>query len=152
MEKYTAQQLIDRLGLVPHIEGGWYRFVWGSSAVIQKKALPQGYPGPRKSASLIYFLLKAGEESRWHWLRSAEIWAHHAGGTLEMVLGGSGPKPVECARQRCGPRLQAGESFTMVAPADFWQTTRVVHGSFALVSCVVSPGYHDEDFILSQHE
>lgn len=148
MENYTAQQIIEKLKLEPHIEGGWYRFMWASSVHIAKEALPKGYTGARKSASYIYFLLKAGEVSRWHWLRSAEMWAYHAGGSLEMVLGGSGPAPVECARQRCGPRIFEGESYTMLAPANSWQTTSVIDGDFVLASCVVSPSFCDEDFLL----
>lgn len=148
MRQHTAEELIELLGLAPHVEGGWYAGVWASDAEIAQSALPAGYTGPRRSASLIYFMLKAGEVSRWHWLRSAEIWAWHAGGSLEMTLGGSGEKPVEERRQRCGPRLAEGERFTMVAPADSWQTTRVVDGDFVLVSCVVSPQFHPDDFVL----
>ena len=148
MREYTARQLIGLLKLEPHVEGGWYAANWVSDAVIEKDSLPPGYPGPRPSASLIYFMLQAGEVSNWHWLRSAEIWAWHAGGSLEMTLGGSGDAPVEQTRQRCGPRLGQGERYTMVAPADCWQTTRVVDGDYALVSCVVSPAFHVEDFLL----
>lgn len=150
MNNYTAQQLIDKLALKPHVEGGWFAFVWQSETVVAPDALPSGYTSPRSTASLIYFMLKAEEVSRWHWLRSAEIWTWHAGGSLEMTLGGSGEGPIEQNRQRCGPRLEEGESYTIVAPADSWQTTRVIDGDYVLVSCVVSPAFNPDDFILSK--
>ena len=38
--------------------------------------------------------------------------------------------------------------YVSVVPAGAWQTTRVVDGDFALVSCVVSPAFRDEDCYL----
>ena len=47
-----------------------------------------------------------------------------------------------------GVRLREGERFQILAPADQWQTTRLVDGDFALVSCVVAPAFHEEDCLL----
>lgn len=140
-----ARELIDALGLVPLAEGGWFCFTAKSGVCIPQDALPAGYPGERESCSLIYYLLQGDEVSRWHQLRAPELWLWHAGGTLQMTLGGMGERPVAAETLLIGPGLVQGERFQAVVPAGTWQTTRLLRGEFALVSCVVSPAYEDED-------
>lgn len=144
---YTARELIELLGMVPHEEGGWYAFVTSSGVSIPGGTVP-GIAGPRDSCSIIYYLLQKGEISRWHQLRASEVWAWHMGGSLEMTLGGTGDKPRPEGTLSLGPRLREGERFQILAPADQWQTTRLVDGDFALVSCVVAPAFHEEDCLL----
>ncbi len=127
----TAEDYIQALGMVPlEDEGGWFAPIWRSA--------------DDKTVSAIYYLLKKGERSRWHQLRSNEIWTWHAGGTLEMTLGGSGSWPgSERTAQSIGPKSLVG-----VAPAGEWQTTQVVDGDFALVTCVVAPAFFPEECYL----
>lgn len=148
--EWTAQKLIDRLEMQPHVEGGWFRAFGGFGVDIPKSALPPFFKGERNSVSHIYYLLQPGEESAWHQLHSAEQWLWHCGGTLETVLGGEGNAPREEKRLRLGPNLDEGETFSFVIPARQWQTTRLVRGSFALVSCVVSPAFHYDDFYMPE--
>ncbi|MEZ5177455.1 MAG: cupin domain-containing protein [Acidimicrobiales bacterium] len=63
------QDLIDRLGLSPHPEGGWYRETWRDEPA----------DGGRGVGSAIYFLLGEGERSHWHRVDAAEVWHHYAG-------------------------------------------------------------------------
>lgn len=142
---YTAQQLIKLLHLSPHPEGGWYVFRTSSGRMLPT---PPGHSGPRETCSTIYYLLTRGEISRWHQLKAAEVWTWHQGGSLEMTLGGTRAAPAAAATLRLGPRLEDGEQFQILAPADQWQTTRLIDGDFALVSCVVSPAFHQEDCLL----
>ena len=86
--------------------------------------------------------------SRWHRLKAAEVWTWHQGGSLRMTLGGTGPTPEAGTTLALGPRLGAGEEFQILAPPDQWQTTRLVDGDFALVSCVVCPAFDDADCLL----
>ncbi|MEG0320735.1 MAG: cupin domain-containing protein [Oscillospiraceae bacterium] len=138
MAEWTAEGLISQLGLIPHAEGGWYRFMERAAAA----------PGEKSPCSVIYYFLKKGETSRWHQLFSDEVWTWHQGGSLQMTLGGDGTLPVAGKTLTLGPRLDCGEGFQILAPANQWQTTRVVDGDFCLVSCVVSPAFRDEDCIL----
>lgn len=139
---YTAQELIRLLSLRPHPEGGW--FAAGERSGV---SIPS-FPVNRDTCSCIYYLLQKDEISRWHRLRSSEIWCWHQGGSLMMTLGGSEDAPEAGRTISLGPRLESGERFHLLAPAGQWQTTRVVNGSFALVSCMVCPAYHDEDCLL----
>ena len=102
---YTARELIELLGMVPHEEGGWYAFITSSGVSIPGGTVP-GIAGPRDSCSIIYYLLQKGEISRWHQLRSSEVWAWHMGGSLEMTLGGTGDKPRPEGTLSLGPRLR----------------------------------------------
>lgn len=142
---YTAQQLIELLHLSPHPEGGWFVFRESSGRMLPT---PPGHAGPRETCSTIYYLLQKGEISRWHQLKATEMWTWHQGGSLEMTLGGTGTAPIPASTLALGPRLEQGEQFQIMAPADQWQTTRVVDGEFVLVSCVVSPAYDDADCLL----
>lgn len=123
----TAGDYIQALHMEPLVdEGGWFAPVWRSE--------------DDRTVSVIYYLLQAGEVSRWHRLKSNEVWTWHAGGTLEMTLGGTGDWPGERTAQTVGP-----DSLTGVVPAGVWQTTRIREGDFALVSCVVAPAFRDEE-------
>lgn len=133
---HTAEEVIQALGLVPlEDEGGWHRCMWRSA--------------DDTTMSYIYYFLKKGERSRWHKLRrSNEIWTWCAGGSLQMTLGGSGDTPTPEQTILFGPRLGVDDGYVAVAPGGQWQTTRVVDGDFALVSCVVSPAFADDDCYL----
>ena len=127
-----------RLGLEPHPEGGWYRQTWASPVTV---TLPDGRVRP--TATLIYFLLPAGEASAWHRVRSDEIWLAHEGEVC-VELGGDGvtPDPASAERLVIGAGMPQG-----LVPADVWQRT-VPSAGDALVSCLVSPGFDFADFEL----
>lgn len=148
MISQNGDYYIEKLGLEPHYEGGWYKFIWKSDKSIPQVILGEDYSGDRASASLIYYLLKSGETSTWHKLRSAEVWFWHAGDSLKMTLGGSGESPVKSKEIILGSNLDKGEQLQAIISAGVWQTTTPSAGSdFVLVSCVVSPGFHDDDFM-----
>ncbi|MFC5728017.1 MULTISPECIES: cupin domain-containing protein [Nocardioides] len=132
-------ELAVRLDLEPHPEGGWYRQTWASPEVV---TLADGRVRP--TATLIYFLLPAGESSAWHRVRSDEIWLAHSG-SVTVQLGGSGEAPEEAptAGFVVGPESPQG-----LVPAGAWQRT-VPSDADALVSCLVSPGFDFADFDLA---
>ena len=134
--------LADTLDLQPHPEGGWFAQTWVSPASV---TLPDGRVRP--TATLIHFLLAAGERSRWHRVASDEIWLAHTG-TVVLELGGSGDQPAPVARLSVGVALAAGEVAQALVPAGEWQRT-VPSDADALVSCLVSPGFDFADFELA---
>jgi len=120
-----AHQLIRDLRLQPHPEGGHYAEVYRSTAV-----------------TTIYFLLTGDAVSRWHRVRSEEIWHFYEGDALELlqitpegsdlvriVLGlfGEGQRPVHCV------------------PSNHWQAARS-RGAYTLVGCTVAPAFQFADF------
>ncbi len=132
-----ASSLIASLGLEPHPEGGWYRQTWVAPESV---TLPDGRVRP--TATLIHFLLPAGESSAWHRVASDEVWLAHRG-AVTLELGGVGAEPVlETTAVVDGTAPQA------VVAAHTWQRT-VPSDDDALVSCLVSPGFDFADFELA---
>lgn len=146
--QYTAEYFIENLKMVPHREGGWCSTSSGTFGLdIPADQLP-GYSGSRNGASVIYYMLRKGECSGWHTLLSDEVWIWQYGGSLEMSLGGNGEKPAVEEIKRIGLHFENGEQMQALVPAKSWQTTKVLNGDFVLVSCIVSPAFHYDDFFL----
>ena len=126
--------VIERLELLPHPEGGWFRETWrGPDA------------GGRPAATSIYYLLEAGGSSRWHRIDADEIWSWHAGSPLELSISADGG---EVSRTILGIALERGERPQVVVPAGAWQSARSI-GDWALVGCAVAPGFSFEGFELA---
>jgi predicted cupin superfamily sugar epimerase len=136
--------LAEQLDLQPHPEGGWFRQTWQSAVSFE----PAGYPGPRSAATAIYFLLHPGEQSRWHVVRSDEMWFWHSGGPLSLRLGGSGADPGAETLVMLGAELSAGQQPQALVLGGVWQCAAPAGQSPVLVSCVVAPGFDFADFRL----
>ncbi|WP_346433555.1 cupin domain-containing protein [Nonomuraea composti] len=124
----------EALDLLPHPEGGWFRETYRSPVTFT----PDGYPGPRASVTAIYFLLRPGEESVPHVVRSAEIWLWHRGGPLDLRIGDE--------TVVLGPDVERGQVPQAVVPGGVWQSARPAGDTEVLVSCLVSPGFDFADF------
>ena len=131
-----AQQLIDRLGLVPHPEGGHYVETWRG---------PAG-PGGRAVATAILFLLAHGERSHWHRVDADELWFHHAGAPLRLSIAADDRTPP--VEHLLGADLAAGQLPQLPIPAHAWQAAATT-GRWTLVSCVVAPGFEFDGFELA---
>jgi len=140
--------LAEALGLEPHPEGGWYRETWRSA--IEVDLASAGYGGSRATATGIYFLLMPGERSRWHRVRSDELWLWHRGGPLTLQLGGRDDRPAKSpeAEIALGPDVEAGQHPQALVPAGTWQAAAPSTDTEVLVSCIVSPGFSFADFTL----
>jgi predicted cupin superfamily sugar epimerase len=133
MSGSEADRLIALLALGPHPEGGHYRQTF--------RDLSGG--GEQGHSTLIYFLLKAGEVSRWHKIDAAEVWHYYRGAPLELKIG----KRV----QVLGPAIETGEAPQAVVPPGEWQTARSL-GDYTLVGCTVAPGFAFETFLMAPEE
>lgn len=134
--------LADLLDLQPHPEGGWFRQTWASS-----ESITLGDGRVRPAATLIHFLLPAGESSAWHRVASDEQWLAHSG-VVTLELGGDGTTPVAAEALSVGTDVAAGQLAQALVPAGVWQRTAPGDGD-ALVSCLVSPGFDFADFELA---
>jgi len=121
-----AEQLIARLGLAPHPEGGHYRETFRDL---------RGAGRPFSTA--ILFLLRRGEVSRWHRIDAAELWHFYRGAPLELMIGQE--------RHVLGPNIEAGESPQILVPKTVWQMAQSL-GDYTLVGCTVAPGFEFTGF------
>ncbi len=120
-----AAAIIAALNLAPHPEGGHFRETWRDSKT------------PRGHGTAIYYLLQAGEVSRWHRVDAAEIWHYYAGAPLELRIAAPEAKAVA---HRLGPDLLAGGQPQILVPKDHWQSAQSL-GAWTLVGCTVSPAF-----------
>jgi uncharacterized protein len=135
-----AAELIERLHLRPHPEGGFYAEVHRSSSVVD--AL-DGRPR-RAALTSIYFLLPAGAISRWHRVLSDEVWCHLEGAPIELhLLDAAQPNAHTVA---LGP-VSAHTVPQHTVPAGVWQGARST-GAYSLAACMVAPGFDFDDFAL----
>ncbi|WP_028028588.1 cupin domain-containing protein [Gemmobacter nectariphilus] len=130
----SARAIIDRLGLAPHPEGGWYRQTWAADN------------DGRPTGTAILFLLQEGEASHWHRVDAAEIWLFHAGAPLILSTAETDAGPAQ--DRVLGPDVLAGEMPQLIVPPHHWQAARTT-GVWTLVSCTVSPGFRFDGFTLA---
>jgi predicted cupin superfamily sugar epimerase len=101
--------------------------------------------GERSPATAILFLLRPREASRWHRVRSGELWLWQGGGELLLDLGGTAARPVPSSTVVVGPG--PADLQRLVQPGE-WQAARPAGDQAVLVSCIVSPGFDFADFEL----
>ena len=138
-----AAHLIDALELEPHPEGGHYREVYRSPDHVTTASR-----GDRPAVTTIYFLLTAGECSRWHVVQSDEIWHFYEGDQLELLV--LDPATLEARRVALGP-FDTGQEPVHVVPRGQWQAARTT-GAYTLVGCSVGPGFEFADFRLMRDD
>lgn len=126
------QAIIDRLGLAPHPEGGFFRETYRQA----------GEAGQRSLCTAIYYLLRAGERSRWHRVDATEVWHWYGGGPLKLSLWEESRSAED---HRLGTDILAGERPQVIIPPGVWQAAEPL-GAWTLVGCTVSPGFEFEGF------
>ena len=142
----TVRALVHALRLRPHPEGGFYRETWRARGRIPRRALPRAYAGPRRYATSILYLLPAGAVSRWHRVRSDELWCFHLGGPVAILE----RTRTGVRRTVLGPAPGRGHRLQHVVRGGTWFSARPLPGApFSLVGCVVAPGFEFADFDLA---
>jgi uncharacterized protein len=132
----NARELIDRLSLLPHPEGGWYREVYRSRERVQTRR------GLRAALTTIHYLLEQQQSSRWHVVEADEVWHFYGGAALELLE--YDPTTGQLERHVLGS-AQDGNETVAVIPAGVWQAARTL-GEYSLIGCTVGPGFEFEDF------
>lgn len=136
----TADQFIEKLGLQPHVEGGYYKETYRSPLQTGERAL----------STSIYFLLKEEQLSRFHQLTADEIWFFHYG---DALLVHQIDKAGQYFSQKLGMNLTQDEQPQLLIPAGTIFASEMTNkNSFCLVSCIVSPGFEFDDFKLFYKE
>jgi predicted cupin superfamily sugar epimerase len=134
MSKPTAADIVKKLGLKPHPEGGHYRETFRDTHTVDGRA----------ASTAILFLLAKGERSHWHRVDAVEIWHWHAGAPLKLEI-------VDGANEqifRLGGDVHNDEMPQVTVPARAWQAAESF-GDWTLVGCTVAPGFQFEGFELA---
>lgn len=141
--------MVERLGLEPHPEGGWFTRTWvhpGPAGAESPSGTASEATGGRAAGSAILYLLDAGTTSRWHRVDAAEIWIHGSGGPLVLETWADGDAAVR--RTRLGDATDDTAAPQSVVEPGVWQ--RAVGGpGWTLVTCVVVPEFREDGFELA---
>ena len=137
-----ATDLIERLGLQPHPEGGWFAETWRARERVRARV------GERSASTAIYYLITPDSFSTLHRVASDEVFHFYLGDPVEMLQFDESGR-VE--RLVLGADLAAGMRPQAVVPAGTWQGSRpVAGGAFALLGATVAPGFEFADFELGE--
>lgn len=134
------EELIDRLQLTAHPEGGYYRELYRSE---QKVAVP-GRAGELSAVTTIYYMLVKGQISRFHRISADEIWHFYGGERLELYI-------YDAENKKMTSHVLDGEALVCVVPGGCWQAARPL-GEYTLCGCTVAPGFEFSDFTFIKDE
>jgi len=133
----SVAEWVERLGLEPHPEGGWYRETHRSHQIVESPR-----HGERPAFTSILFLLEPPHVSRFHRIDAEELWNWHAGWPLKIHVLAEGGERVT---RRLGPGPK--DSFQTVVQANRWFGDEVDGcDGWALLGCVVAPGFEFSRF------
>lgn len=136
--------LVKSLNLLPHPEGGFYKETFRSAEGIETEH------GERNLCTSIFFLLTSENVSRFHRIKSDELWFFHEGSPLTVhTLGESGYESLSLglpdSDSNCLPQQ-------LVKANTIFGSSVNQPNSYSLVSCVVAPGFDFRDFELFTYE
>lgn len=150
----SAEQVIERLGLIPHPEeGGFFVETYRDAECITQRSLPDRYGPPardcgadggRNVSTAIYYLLRDGTLSAMHRLKSVEVFHFYLGDPVEQLhLYSDGTGQIVTL----GSDLSAGHRPQVMVPAGVWQGAILAPGGrWALLGCTVAPGFDFADY------
>ena len=126
---------IEKLNLMPHPEGGYYRQVFGNDE------------NGEKQISTIYYMLCDNDFSAFHRLHGmTEIWYYHAGECLDIyVFDTNGNLVVH--------HLSSDDEMQVVIESEQWFAAELPgKKGFSLVGCAVAPAFKFDNFELANKD
>ncbi|TVR15415.1 MAG: cupin domain-containing protein [Balneolaceae bacterium] len=136
------EELISKLSMQPHPEGGFYAETYRSEGAHQGES--EQFPNARNFKTGIYYLLGSGDTSHFHRIKSDEMWHHYEGSsiTIHMIHQDGLYRAVYL-----GKNFDSQQLPQLVVPANTWFGVTVDdENSYALCGCTVSPGFDFRDF------
>ena len=141
----ALDDIVAALGMKPHPEGGFFVETYRAPHKLTSDLGPRFPPGSERSLlTAIHYALPGGGKSALHRIASDELWAWHAGGPLVVIeLTPSG----DVIRTVLGPDVVGGHRYSYVVAAGRWFGSYApADVEFAVVSCVVAPGFDFRDW------
>lgn len=145
------RSIIERLNLLPHPEGGYYRRNWQSQMQSELRDPAGKILHPQRSAgSSILYLLPSKEVSLWHRVNCDEMWHYYQGSTLliHLLSGARGHEEMHL-----GMRLDQGELPQFAIPMGTWFCAEVAEeDSYTFCGCTLWPSFSYADFELAEQQ
>ncbi|KEI98722.1 cupin [Clostridium botulinum A2B3 87] len=144
-----ANYFIEKLDMIAHPEGGYYKESFISAENITDSDLTTTFDDKRILWTSIYFLLRNGEVSNFHRLKSDEMWYYHSGSPLTIYM--ITPEG-ELITEQLGLDIEKGENPQVLVPKNYIFGSAMNNKGYALVGCMVSPGFEFRDFELFERD
>lgn len=146
----SAEKWIKNLQLMPHPEGGYFRETYRSEELCSVKDLSVKYSGDRNFSTAIFYLLERNQISKFHKLKSDEIFHFYDGdGMLFRIIDIAG----NLIEKKLGINYDDGQSPQLLMKAGEWFGAELINpGSYCLAGCTVSPGFHFDDFEIGDRD
>jgi len=141
--------IIDKLNLIQHPEGGYYRRTWQSllKADIIDNTGKIIFP-TRSIGSSILYLLPSKEVATWHRISCDEMWHYYTGSPIRVYVISNMRGPESFI---LGPNFMEGEQFQLVIPRLTWFAAEVVEpDSYAICGCTLYPSFTYTDFEIAE--
>ena len=128
-----------------HPEGGYFIEYYRSSEMVSRDALPIRYNTDHCFSTAIHYLLKSGQKSQPHTVKSDEIWHFHEGSPLKLIIKN---QSVEY-EYILGNFPEKEQLYSLAVPNGSAMSAEPLEtDSYTLVSCTVAPGFEYDDFEL----
>ena len=144
---HSAEYFIKSLNMTAHPEGGYFKESFISPSKLAPNTLHINEE--RLLWTSIYFLLRTGEVSNFHRLKSDEMWYFHAGESLTIYMISPDGELIE---KQLGLNIEKGETPQVLVPKDYIFGSAMNNEGFSLVGCMVAPGFDCKDFELFERE
>jgi len=145
-----SKTIVNKLELLPHPEGGFFKEVYRSNEIINNKELPERFSGDRNFGTSIYYLLDKKQFSTFHKLKSDETWHFYYGSPLFLHVideNGNHKKII------LGNDLAKNQVFQFTVLRNCWFAAEVADkNSFSLIGATVAPGFDFNDFEIGKRE
>jgi len=139
--KKDAIQLIKRLKLKKHPEGGYFKQTYTANTIVNIV----GYDKPRCISTAIYYMLVGDQFSAFHRIKSDELWHHYMGSSLTLYAIDNG----KLSKIKMGNGT--GEVPQVAIKANTWFAASLNDKkSYCLLGCTVSPGFDYSDWELGK--
>lgn len=133
-----VETLIKEMGMLPHPEGGFFKETFRSDSLLQSPINGE----PRNSLTDIYFLLAAGQISRFHKVLHDEVWHFYEGTPLTLIE--MDPDSLEVSKVMLGNTADTLR-YKHCIKGGRWQAA-LSTGDYSLAGCTVAPGFDFADF------
>ena len=136
-------QLIERLGLEPHVEGGYFKRIYCSKQSLNSQS-------KQALASSIYYLLTSNHAiGHFHKNSSDILHFHHGKGVIRYYLVS---QQGELSTVDMGWDFRKGQVLQLLVPAGVWKASELIEGDAGLISEVVIPEFRFEDMVMATQQ
>lgn len=140
----TSSYWIEKLKLVKHPEGGYYRETYKSPIEIDEIT-------KRSIATTIFYLIDHDDFSAFHKIDSDEIWHFYHGSSITLfIIDDTDGKLFTLV---LGNNIEKKENLEVIVRNNFWFAAQVNDQySYSLVGCTAIPGFEFKYFMLGKRD